>query len=653
MFLAVTKRTCTFNRRHAHSQVIASLGGLHRIHDGNNLDRALQAVERLDLEGEPIPKDLAYCILQGCTKRKDLAAARQLRAIMVRQEMVRISLFADYLIRLFGLCGCLSEAEEIFSMVRQPTIYTWNAIISAHANLKSSKQALVHYYSMWRTSVKPSKVTFLLVLKACTGLAKDGLAQGRMIHDHTKRCGFLCDEMIGNALVDMYAKCGSIELAQDLFEGLAHRSVVSYGALIDGCVQNGLNHIAFKYFESMLREGIKPNRVIFLCLLRACSKMGALEQVVQIHDHIINNGLLSDVVVGTALVDTYAKCEDIERACLVFDRLPTKNVVSWGAIIGGLAQHGDGRSALWWFGRMQHDRLKPDRAIYLAVLKACASNGSSIQGRMIHHQIVKNNLENDISIGNSLVDMYAKCCTFEESHDVFDKLQVRDIVSWGALITGYALNGYFKEAWNCVMEMDQAGISPSEIIFTSILAGCSNSGLVKEGYEFFNAMIVGYGATPTVAHYNCMVDLLGRIGCLEEAWRVLQNMPGESSIVAYRSLLAGCKTYGNRNLGKLCFEEVARLDPRSASSFAMLLKTYGDADMWEDIVDLQKLKRSRGVWKKPGRAYIEIATSVHEFTVGERSLEQGEPIDENIKRLAHRILKVGYIPALSFMEQCI
>ncbi|KAH7298135.1 hypothetical protein KP509_25G028400 [Ceratopteris richardii] len=336
-------------------------------------------------------------------------------------------------------------------MVRQPTIYTWNAIISAHVNLKSSKQALVHYYSMWRTSVKPSKVTFLLVLKACTGLAKDGLAQGRMIHDHTKRCGFLCDEMIGNALVDMYAKCGSIELAQDLFEGLAHRGVVSYGALIDGCVQNGLNHIAFKYFESMLREGIKPNRVIFLCLLRACSKMGALEQVVQIHDHIINNGLLSDVVVGTALVDTYAK----------------------------------------W---------------------------------------------------NSLVDMYAKCCTFEESHDVFDKLQVRDIVSWGALITGYALNGYFKEAWNCVMEMDQAGISPR----------CSNSGLVKEGYEFFNAMIVGYGATPTVAHYNCMVDLLGRIGCLEEAWRVLQNMPSESPDIGgvlwilWRHLLrfGACSSWG-------------------------------------------------------------------------------------------------------------
>ncbi|KAI5071939.1 hypothetical protein GOP47_0014190 [Adiantum capillus-veneris] len=647
MFFFVTQHVYTARKHSFHSQIVADLGGLHQIYNGQNLGRALQAVEELDLQGKPIPKDLTYCILQGCTKRKDLAAARRLRPLMVKQGMANISLFADYLIRLLALCGCLPEAEEIFHMVAQPSIYTWNAIISAHAILNNPKSALEYYHALRSTSIKPSKVTFLSVLKACASLEKEGLDQGRLIHNQLTRCGLDYDGMVGNALVDMYAKCGNLNQAQEVFDELPYQTVVSYGALIAGYANHGLCCIAFELFEKMQKEGIQPNRVVFLCLVKACSKASALEQGIQIHERIIKNGLLSDVMIGSALVDMYVKCESLARALLVFEKLPSKNLCSWGAMIGGFVEHGDNRSAFVCFAKMQQDGIEPDRAIFLVVLRACASHGCSIRGKIIHHQIVKSELERDVSVGNTLVDMYAKCGNFDESHNVFDRLSTRDIVSWGALIAGYAVNGHFSMVLDCVKGMQQSSLNPSEIIFTSVLAGCSNVGLVKQGYEFLNIMVGEFGITPSAAHYNCMVDLLGRTGCLVEAWKLLQSMPIDPTAIAWRSLLAGCKIYGDKELGQLCFEEITRLDPIGASSFTMMSNMYDDAHMWEDSVCIQDLKRSKGVWKKPGRALIEIGNNMHEFIVGERL--SGET-DQRVRKLAHRIFKEGYVPDLSGLE---
>eukprot|EP00250_Pteridium_aquilinum_P025331 c30594_g1_i1 orf=2-610(-) len=203
MFFPVTQHFWRAQRRYLHADVFASFGGLHKVHDGEHLDKALQAVEGLDLRDVPIPKEIIYCILQGCIKRKDLAAARRVRSLMVNQGMAKVSILADYLIRLFTSCECLSEADEIFRMVPKPSVYTWNAIISAHVNLNNFTCALELYQAMLHTPIKPSKVTFLFVLKACASIGKEGLDQGRLVHNHVTRCGLDDDGMIGNALVDM------------------------------------------------------------------------------------------------------------------------------------------------------------------------------------------------------------------------------------------------------------------------------------------------------------------------------------------------------------------------------------------------------------------------------------------------------------------
>lgn len=634
-------------RLHFHSKTFASVGELHKIHDGEQLEEALQAVESLDQQQIPIPKDIIYCILQGCTKRKDLAGARRLRSLMVKRGLARISIFGDYLIRLFTFCGCLSEADEIFCMVSKPSVYTWNAIISAHVNLDNFKRAHELYHAMQQTGNKPSKVTFLLMLKACA--TAEGLEQGRLIHNHITRCGLDADRIIGNSVVDMYAKCGNLEQAHEVFDELQSRDVVSYGALIAGYAQHGPGHSALGLFERMRKEGVKPNKVIFLCIMKACGKARALAQGRQIHEHISKSGLLSDVVVGSALVDMYIKCGSLLKAFEVFDRLPNRNVVSWGAMIAGFVQHGDSHAALLFFENMQQEGIKPDRAIFLGILRACASIGSTGQGRLIHHQIIESALEIDVSVGNTVVDMYSKCGSTDESRNVFARLLIRDAVSWGALITGYVLNGHYSLAWQCLKDMQLVGLKPSEIVFTSMLAGCSNAGLVKEGYEYFNSMVVDFGITPSVEHYNCMVDLLGRTGRLDEARKLLQSMPLEPNIVAWRSLLAGCKTYGNTELGKQCFDEVVRLNPTGASSFVLMSNIYGEAHMWDNVLNIQEYRKGKASLKKPGRAFIEIANNIHEFTVGEKSHKQTDRIDVKVKSLGKLIKEDGYVPELNVM----
>lgn len=627
-----------------HGGTFGSFSNLGNMCKGRWLDEALRTLDLMYQRGIPISSARIQSLLQACTKRKDLSAARRVHAFMAINGLETDSFLGDHLIRLFAVCGRLQEASEAFYKVSKPTIYTWNAIISAFANLNQSARALELYEEMKQKGINPDKITFLSILKAC--IREGSISHGRLTHVEIVKCGLKSDVAVSNTIVDMYAKCGSLKEAHKVFDNISNPDVISWSVMIAGCAIHGPGHSALELFEKMQHKGIEPNLITFSSVLRACSSIGAIKQGTLIYNQFVKSQCESDLVIGSTLVDMYAKCGSLKEARKIFDDLQNPDVVSWGAMISGYAMYGDGLAALDLFEKMQQEGIQPNRATFLCALKACGSIGAIEQGKVIHAEIITYGLESDLAVESTLVDIYAKCGNLEEACKVFDNMSTRDAVAWGAMVAGYAIHGNCKTAWQCLKDMQQEGFKPGDALFTSILTACSNGGLLEEGHAYFKIIRDCCAAMPSIEHYACMVDLLGRAGQLHEAEAILQTMPISPDIIVWRTLLACCKIYGNLELGIQCFNQAVELDASDASGYVLMSNMYADLHMWEDVDLVEKTRNCVGAQKKPGTAWIEVRNRLHEFVVA----GQNEPQTcAKLCGLVRSMKEEGYMPQLDFI----
>ncbi len=258
--------------------------------------------------------------------------------------------------------------------------------------------------------MSPDSFTFVQVIKACAGLGR--LEDGKLVHKQLIQIGCECNIFVGSSLVDMYAKCGSIEEAWKVFNKMPSQT---WTTMILGHVQCGQGQKALELFRQMQQEDVRPSSVTFVGVLKACASVGAIEEGRCVHQQIIQSGLESDVFVGNSLVDMYAKCGSMEDAWRVFNKMPSRDVITWTAMIFGHVKCGQRQKALELFRKMQQEGVQPNIVTFVGVLNACASLVALEEGRCAHEQIIQSGLESDVFVGSSLVDMYAKCGSMEDA----------------------------------------------------------------------------------------------------------------------------------------------------------------------------------------------------------------------------------------------
>ncbi|KAH7288576.1 hypothetical protein KP509_31G032400 [Ceratopteris richardii] len=390
--------------------------------------------------------------------------------------------------------------------------------------------------------VRPNRVTFLAILRACGTIRS--LSCIRQAQDNIISEGLDSDVIVANALIDTYAKCGSLHEARCIFDTLQScRDVVSWSSMISGYVQHGYGLDALFLFEDMQENGVQPANMIYSSILKACGSIGDIQKGREIHYEISILGLISDLVIGNTLIDMYVKCGKVKEARFVFDCLPSHDEVLWGTMIAGYALNGYGFPALELFGEMQRKNVKADRATYLCVLRSCALVGALQEGRLAHQQLTEDHVDVEIFVKNALIDMYAHCTSVADAFQVFNTLHNPDLASWGAIMWGYASCGQGLQVEKSLRQMQQQGLDPDGITFMSILSAYSHAGLLNEGCHYFKCMTEFYNVTPSIEHYNCMIDLLCRAGCLDEAQNLLASIPNSSSIIGLTSLYTGNKVY--------------------------------------------------------------------------------------------------------------
>ena len=258
-------------------------------------------------------------------------------------------------------------------------------------------------------------------------------------------------------------------------------SVVSWTALISGFVNEGCGSEGVSLYCEMRKENVRANEFALATALKACSICLNLEFGKQVHVEAIKAGLLLDLFVGSALVDLYARCGEMELSERLFFDMPEKNGVSWNALLNGYAQLGYVKKVLKLFCRMKECETKFSKFTLSTVLKGCANTGSLREGKVLHALALRSGCEIDEFLGCSLVDMYSKCGTVYDALKVFKKIRNPDVVAWSAMITGLDQQGHYQEAAELFHLMRREGVRPNQFTLSSLVSTATNMGDLRYG----------------------------------------------------------------------------------------------------------------------------------------------------------------------------
>ncbi|MCO5553813.1 hypothetical protein L7F22_007339 [Adiantum nelumboides] len=595
-------------------------------------------------------RESIYPLVYTCATKKDLLSGRQLLTQMLLNGLDTVSALADQLIRLFATCGTLFEANLLFCRTENPSVFTWHAIITAHVIHGEHTMAVFLFRHMQLDDIIPDKYVYTCVLRACANIG--ALKEGMLLHDLLARHTLDGELVVLNSLVDLYAKCKCLDEAYMIFCRSPDLDVVSWSTMIAGYAQFGHASYALELFEAMRGKGIYPDRVSYLSILKACCGVGAISVGKVFHSQVIRDGLQLDITIANTLIDMYVKCGSLEEAQKVFEHLPQRDVVSWASMIAAYSEHGRGFSAVDCFDKMREEGVELDRVTFLFLLKACGSIGALRKGRVVHEHIIRGGLESNVAVGSTVVDMYAKCGSFNEAHIALNRLRGRNTVSWNALIGGYADRGNYGMAVQCLESMLLEGLHPIASTFTSILTACSHGGFVKDGYQHFKSMKNEFGITPITDHLFCLVDLLSRSGRLDDATEVLSSIPAaKKDSSGWMSLLTASKKYNNAAVGRECFNQIKVLDPNDGACYILMSSIYANLQMWDQFAEIQEMRKREHAWKKPAQAWIEVGDKVHEFFVSETAHLVVDGTGFKQERLRKLLKQEGYVANLQGMVE--
>ncbi|XP_024520666.1 pentatricopeptide repeat-containing protein At2g13600 [Selaginella moellendorffii] len=527
-----------------------------------------RAVERISSqESCPIVSDYAP-LLRQCSKQRSLHSGRRLHAQILRHRLDRHTLLCNLLVQMYGRCGCLDEARSIFDKTPERNLFSWSIMIAAYAQNGHPTFALAVYREMLQRSIHAiDSTTYVSALSACSALGD--LETGKSIHERILSSKLEIDAFLGTALISMYSKCGCLEEAHECFDCVLRKDIVVWNAIIAAFAQNGHPQRALNFFHAIPRGELQPNNLTLVSALDACSDLAALEEGRKIHALIESSPELTlGGSMGNALVNLYGKCGRVIDARAVFDALRPRTVVSWTSMIAAYAQNGHSDQALELFQRMD---MAPNGVTLLSVLQACVGRLDRL--REIHATAESRGLARDLSVANTLIDVYGKCEDVDGARAVFDSIPIKNVVSWNAMIAAYAHNWRTNPAVELFHRMDLEGAMPNAITFVTVLGACPPSSIWNQNQNIpenqnldlniqgnqnmrkirgfslalgaqIHERIVASGLQSDVIVATAVLTMYGRCQRLDVAERVFLEMGGAKNAVSWNALINACVENG-------------------------------------------------------------------------------------------------------------
>ncbi|KAE8789817.1 pentatricopeptide repeat-containing protein [Hordeum vulgare] len=376
-------------------------------------------------------------ILQSCVASGSLRAGRQLHGRLLVSGLGPDTVLSTKLVDLYAACGQVGHARRLFDGMPKRNVFLWNVLIRAYAREGPREAAVRLYRGMVEHGVEPDNFTYPLVLKACAALLD--LETGREVHQRVSGTRWGQDVFVCAGVVDMYAKCGCVDDARAVFDGIAVRDAVVWNSMIAAYGQNGRPMEALALCRDMAANGIGPTIATLVSAVSAAADAAALPRGRELHGFGWRRGFGLQDKLKTSLVDMYAKSGWVQVARVLFEQLMKRELVSWNAMICGYGMHGHADEALALFNKMKGDaQVTPDNITFVGVLSACNHGGMVEEAKEFFYLMVNAySIKPTVQHYTCVIDVLGHTGRFEEAYDLIKGMSIEpDSGIWGALLNG-------------------------------------------------------------------------------------------------------------------------------------------------------------------------------------------------------------------------
>ncbi|KAJ7967169.1 Pentatricopeptide repeat-containing protein [Quillaja saponaria] len=527
----------------------------------------------------------------------DSMVGQSVHALVVKFGLESDLIVGTAVLDMYAKCGNILESYQVFERLKNPGLISCNAIIAGFMYNNFFEEGLVLFNRFREFGLVPNESTMLTLIGGCVALGSQRLSEA--LHAIVMKFGLLMYVSVSNALLNIYSNLTDYDAANKLFDEIECKDVISWTTIMGLLLRLENVHDVFKFFLKMRYFGVSPDTVIFIYLISASAILGDLERGREIHAQAVVCGFGSELALVNSLIAMYFKAGDLDSSMAVFNLTAEKSAVSWSAMISGYMHSGFIREALTLFIQVrQNETLLLDSTMLVGALTASGQLAALEFCQQLHCSAFVVGFSQSRMVLNSLISTYSKCGTVELACNVFKEMDhLRDIVSWNAIIYACGINGQGKAALDLYKNFRSQGEDPDSATYLCILSACGHSGLVESGLMIFNQMVEESRIMPSGEHYGCVVDMLARAGCLQDAIGFANKILRRMNPNVWRALLSGCVVHGNLELaaGRLLKQDVEEPD-----QFVLLSNVYASLERFQDAEALRLSLKRKGLTKNPG-----------------------------------------------------
>ncbi|KAL8233235.1 hypothetical protein R6Q57_003013 [Mikania cordata] len=427
---------------------------------GENLE-GLKIFSRSHKAGVNINEFACTSVLGACAALENIELGAQVHSYAVKSGTRMDQFVVTGLVNLYAKCGCLDSAQWALSEVKNPHLTAWTALIGGYVQQGKSKEAVNLFIKLHASGVsQPNERTFATIY----GAFVDANEMGKQLHSLIIKFGYMSFTVIGNSVMDFYFKSSHITEALEIFKEMNEHDVITWNSMISGHMNSGLYEKAVELMREMLSKGFELNLYSYSCILNICGDLPAIEWGKQTHCCIIKLMFDSNVVVGSALIDMYAKCGRLSNARVVFDSFGFKNIISWNTMLVGYAHHGHGEKALEIYNMMLDHGIKPNEITFIGVLSACGHSGLLQEGLFHFSSMTKDyGITPRTDHLACMVNLFSRKGLTKLAYDFIHNFPAKpDKVVWRCLLSGCKKNKDFdlgKYAAEKILDIDPDDVS--------------------------------------------------------------------------------------------------------------------------------------------------------------------------------------------------
>ncbi|XP_022732458.1 putative pentatricopeptide repeat-containing protein At5g47460 [Durio zibethinus] len=515
-------------------------------------------------------KPNAYSLVHMVRVSTDLgydSYCQQLHCYILKSGFVSNVFLSNALMRFYRRIDLLCEAGKMFVEIPQPSVISWNSLISCYVQSGQFRKALGLFIDLQRSEICGNEYSFTVALAACGQLGF--LHLGKSIHSNILKFGLECGIVVGNCLIDTYGKCGALDDAFLVFDGMIDKDIISWNSVLAACARNGKLEQAFDVWRQM-----------------------------PIRDTISYNELISGI----------AQFGNMDDAIGILFNMPNANSSSWTSIMTGYVNRNQAWEALQFFSKMHCNDVEMDEFSFSIILSGIAGLSALTWGMLTHCCTIKCGLDASIVVGSALIDMYSKCGLVKNAESMFQSLPKKNLVTWNAMMSGYAHNGDSMKVIQLFEQLKtEKDLKPDWVTFLNVLAAGSHNEIpLQEMYQHFESMINDYGIKPTVEHCCSMIRLMGQGGEIWRAARMIYELGFGSRGVVWKALLGACGVCKDLKVAMIAAAKIIELEGYNDYVYVMMSNIFAHYQKWTEVSLMRRLMTNKRVIKEAGCSWIEM-----------------------------------------------